>query len=337
MKHVLTALAVLLPTYGIAQTTAEITQDAVDNHALPRFHTLAVTAADLSTAAANDCTAASPTLRDAYGTAFDAWIAVNHMRFGPTETEERGFALAFWPDSRGATPKALATLIRDEDPIALSADAYTDMSIAARGFYTLEFLLFDDTISAQGDDAYRCQLVQTITTDIAILSGAINEDWSAAYADSLKTPTDTGIYRNDAESVQQIFKALNTGLQLLSDTRLGRPLGTFDRPRPTRAEVWRSGRTVRHIDVTLHNLRDLAHRLSAGDDTLQANFDAAFDKAITQTAALPDPILAAVADPGARIKVEALRTSVEQIRALSGLELGPKLGVAAGFNSLDGD
>ncbi|HBR37591.1 MAG TPA: peptidase M75, partial [Sulfitobacter pontiacus] len=55
--------------------------------------------------------------------AFDAWIAVSHLRFGPSETDNRAFALAFWPDSRGATPKTLAGLITDADPVGRDPQA----------------------------------------------------------------------------------------------------------------------------------------------------------------------------------------------------------------------
>jgi predicted lipoprotein len=338
MKNLLPLCAVaLLPYMASAQTSDQITQTIVDTHVLPGFANLAAQSTALATTAAHNCSATSVDLRMAYGAAFDAWIAVSHLRFGPTETDERAFALAFWPDSRAATPKALATLIRTADPIAADAETYSDMSIAARGFYALEFLLYDPTISTAGADDYRCQLVQTITADIENLASAINADWQHDYADRLKSPTETGTYRTQDESVQELFKALNTGLQLASDTRLGRPLGTFERPRPTRAEARRSGRSVQHVDVALTSLRDLAHHLAAGDPALQTRFDDGFALALSQLQALPDPVFAAVAEPQSRFKVEIVQTSIEALRTISHDSLGPKLGVAAGFNALDGD
>ncbi len=324
----------MLPAFASAQN---ITADIVENHVLPGFATLATQGQALSNAANRDCTTTSPPLRAAYGTAFDAWVAVSHMRFGPTEAEDRAFALAFWPDSRGATPKALNTLIRDADPIAQNAETYRDMSNAARGFYAIEFLLYDPTISSAGDDGYRCQLVRTIAADIASLTQDIADEWQDNYAMLMTNPTENGIYRTDLEAQQELFKALTTGLQLTSDARLARPLGTFDRPRPTRAEAWRSGRSARHVAIALHSLADLGARLAQDDPGLQAELNAAFDRAIAQIDALDDPAFAGVADPVSRIKVEAIRSRVEEIRQIASDDLGTSLGVASGFNALDGD
>lgn len=79
----------------------------VQGHVLPGYRALSTTAADLEQAAAADCSPESPELRAAYGAAFDAWVGVSHLRFGPSEVDDRAFALAFWPDPRGSTPKAL--------------------------------------------------------------------------------------------------------------------------------------------------------------------------------------------------------------------------------------
>ena len=339
MKRTLLAITMTVVTAfpATAQDMSAITVDVVNNHILPRYDNFADTAQVLAQTAQTDCDAASPDLRAAYGDAFDAWVAVSHMRFGPSEVDDRAFALAFWPDSRGVTPKSLAGLIASEDPIAANAEAYRDMSIAARGFYALEFLLYDEVISSTGSDTYRCQLVQTVTEDIAGLTVAIDAEWNADYADRLLHPSDGSTYRSDAESVQELYKALSTGLEFLEDTRLGRPLGTFDRPRPTRAEARRSSRSQHHVAVQLASLRDLALRLASGDAALTAKLTDWFDRAQGREASLDDPVFAGVSDPLNRFKIEMLQQSVGNIRTVVTNDLGPYLGVAAGFNALDGD
>ncbi|MEM6371485.1 MAG: imelysin family protein [Pseudomonadota bacterium] len=89
----------------------------VQDHILPRYETLAMQTAGLAQSAVRDCSPGSTDLVAAYHGAFDAWVEVSHLRFGPSEQADRAFALAFWPDPRGSTPKAPATLIRDADPI----------------------------------------------------------------------------------------------------------------------------------------------------------------------------------------------------------------------------
>ena len=335
MKRTLAAIAICLTP--LAANAQSIADDVVTGHILPRFEALADTTARLATVASDDCDPVSADLRAAYGTAFDAWVSASHLRFGPTEVDERAFALAFWPDSRGATPRALSALIADEDPIATDPDSYADASIAARGFYALEFLRYDDTIMSAGDPAYRCTLIQTVTGDIAATSNVILSDWQTRYTDEMLNPGADAAYRSEDEVLQELLKSLSTGLQFTSDTRLGRPLGTFDQPRPTRAEAYRSGKSASHVLLSLAALNDLATRLAATDDELAETLNAEFSAAADQVAALNDPVFAGVANPQSRLRVEIAQQAIDAIRTIVVDDLGPTLGVAAGFNALDGD
>ncbi|MEP1766225.1 MAG: imelysin family protein [Sulfitobacter sp.] len=327
----------VVPVAVCAQTGPEIIAQTVAGHILPRFEALEQSAAELALAAQQDCTASSEPLRAAYGQAFDAWIAASHLRFGPTEVDDRAFALAFWPDSRGVTPRSLAGLIADQDDVVASAESYAQVSIAARGFYALEFLLFDAALMTQGDTTYHCTLVQTVTADIAATSTAISQDWQVSYAPQLLDFAAYDTYRSEEEVLQELFKALNTGLEFTAETRLGRPLGTYDRPRPKRAENWRSGRSSHNIALSLEALGDLAAQLAVNDPDLAARLAKAVAKAQSQLADFADPAFASITDPQRRFKLEVIQQSVTAIRDLTRAELGPTLGVAAGFNALDGD
>jgi predicted lipoprotein len=334
-RFLLTAVLALAPVIANAQTAT--IDDIVDAHILPRFQTLADTSAHMATTAQNDCSVTSQALQTAYSEAFDAWVGASHLRFGPTEVDDRAFALAFWPDSRGATPRTLAAMLADQDPVIASPEDYAQVSIAARGFYAMEFLIYDEALSSMGNADDHCTLIQTVTTDIATTSAAILEGWQTDYAAQLRSPDASGTYRSEEEVLQELFKALTTGLQFTSETRLGRPLGTFDRPRPTRAEGWRSGRSARHVDLSLAALNDLALRLSSDDPDLSERIEISVERAAVFLAELDDPIFAGVVDPQTRSKIEVLQRSIDNIRARVRDELGPTLGVAAGFNSLDGD
>jgi predicted lipoprotein len=336
-RIILAATLALLPLTASAQTGNTVIAETVNSHIMPRFQSLAETSEHLALTAKEDCRPTSQTLRAAYTDAFDAWISASHLRFGPTEVNDHAFALAFWPDSRGVTPRTLSSLITEQNPIAASPQDYAQVSIAARGFYALEFLLYDEALSDMGDAGYYCTLVQTVAADIAGTSAAILGDWQTDYATRLLNPTSGGTYRSEEEVLQELFKALTTGLQFTSETRLGRPLGTFDRPRPKRAESWRSGRSTRHVNLSLLALDDLAQHLARDDAELANRIDESFHRSLTLLANLNDPVFAGVIEPQKRLKIEVLQQSVDTIRALVRDELGPTLGVAAGFNSLDGD
>lgn len=339
MRRILLVLALWLPLPAWADEAAVIAE-TVQDHVLPRIEALAGTGAALDAAAQADCSAGDPGLRAAYQAAFDAWTSASHLRFGPTETDNRAFALAFWPDTRGMGPKALRGMIEAEDPLAADPEGFASASVAVRGYYALELLLFDPEISSLGSPAYRCLLVRAVTGDIANLTGMIRDDWMPGYAETMRTAGSNETYRSRDEAMAELYKALYTGLEFTANTRLGQPLGTFDRPRPGRAEAWRSGRSLRNVVLSLTSLRDLAAHLAPGagnDPDLASQIDYAFSRAIDTAEALDDPVLAGVADPMARFRIEALQQMLFAIRDAVRGELGPALGVSEGFSINDGD
>lgn len=331
MLRRLAALLVL----GVVPASAETSDISaiLDGHVMPGYQTLAAQAEGLASAAQEDCRPDAPGLRTAYHAAFDAWVGVSHLRFGPSETEDRAFALAFWPDSRGATPRAVRDLIVQSDPVADTLAGFQTVSIAARGFYALEFMLFDPAFVQAEEGAYRCGLVQVMSADIAANAQAILTGWEGGYADLMRQAGANETFRDRNEAIRQIFTALSTGLEFTAQTRLGRPMGTFERPRPMRAEARRSGRSLRHVMLSLLATRDLTALLSDGDPDL----DAAFARALDLAERMDDPVFAGVSTPQGRFEVEALQSAIDDIRRKVAQDLGPRLGIAAGFNALDGD
>ena len=166
--------------------------DIVEGHVQQGFTRLAVASGDLRAVAREECDPESERLRRAYHSAFDAWIAVSHLRFGPSETENRAFALAFWPDSRGRTPRALGRMIDGEDRAGRSPEKFREVSVAARGFFALEFLLFDSATRAKGTSAYRCALLRTQTVDVERIAEEILGDWQSIHAVLVGQPSGDG-------------------------------------------------------------------------------------------------------------------------------------------------
>ncbi len=341
MKPLLFVCALLSATPIAAQSQKDVSAlvaQSVTRHVVPRFETLAATTAHLKEVAQTDCHADSAVLRAAFHDGFDAWMAVSHLRFGPSEIDERAFALAFWPDTKGFTPKTLSRLITEQDPVVKNAQEFAQVSIAGRGFFGLEQLLYDPRISQLGDAAYRCALVQAVSIDMDAQADAILEEWTTEHATAMTAPDVAGPYRTDLEALQTLFKALDSGLQFNAEARLGRPLGTFDKPRPRRAEAHRSNRSLRHIDVSLRSLQELADSLTAQSPSLRKAFDDAFALTLQQVQVLSDdPVFAGVADIQGRFEIEILQQYIGRLREITTTELGPDLGVTGGFNALDGD
>jgi predicted lipoprotein len=334
LKHLLFALAASVAVMT-TPARADMVDEILDDQILPAMQALVDSSQDLAETASRTCQPDAASLQNAYSQAFDDWTRVSHLRFGPTETDNRAFALAFWPDSRGKTPKTLANHLRAADPALLTPQGFAQSSIAGRGFYALEFMLYDPKFANAEPQDYSCALIAAMARDIATTAEAIQQDWQHSYAAQMRNAT--GRYHDKTEVKQELFKSLNTGLQILADMRLGRPLGSFDKPRPKRAEAWRSARSQHHIVLALQALHPLAIALAQGDEDLVAQLEAAFQKPILRALRLEDPSLAGVADPAKRFRIEALQQEINDLRALIESDLGPSLGVLAGFNALDGD
>lgn len=312
----------LMPTLAFADPRVDA---ALDTHILPAFEQLS-----MATKVLADAQTCAPHAE--WQDVTQAWLAVSHLRFGPTEADNRAFGLAFWPDPRGATPKALRTLLEQDPPDVRTA------SIAGRGVYALEFLLYDPAFV---DDPRRCDVIKALAEDARTTADEINLDWQVRYADLMRGAGHNDTYQSEAEAVQELYKALLTGLQFASDTRLGRPLGTFERPRPKRAEMRRSERSLANLGTSLISLRTLASILAQSDTNVQAAVDETFARALSRAQDISTLTggadLSLVSDPIGRLKVEILQQDIDHIREVITTQLGPLLGVDAGFNALDGD
>jgi len=330
------ALAVLPAVADQADVNHVLVSTALDSHILPVFDNLHENAATLQEVAAVHCDIAAPELQAAFAETFDAWVRASHIRTGPSEEEERAFALAFWPDTKGFTAKALNRLIETKDQSVFDPVEFAKLSIAARGFYALEFLIYDDAYQSDEIAEYRCELVRAITREINRNASGIKWGWQA-YQEVLRAPMTDGPFKDHEEALREVFKALSTGLQFTSDARLGRPLGSFDRPRPRRAEARRSGRSLRHVALSLEATRELALALAVHEPSITADLTAAYERALELTETLDDPDFSGVSDIQGRFRVEILQQAVDRIREIVSLELAPALGVTEGFNALDGD
>ena len=252
-----------LPTF--AQAESATVARVLDGVILPGFAELQRSTQALADAVQADCRAATPAVQAAYNTAFDAWIAVETYRAGPLETKGQGLAIAFWPDLKAATPKALTVLLAAETPQGID---FAENSIAARGLFALEAMLYDPAFNGYGPTDPGCRLTQAIAADLAQTALEVNAQWQGEFAPLMRTAGGQGNTRflSPDEAVQQLFTAALTELEYISDVRLGRPLGD-DRPRPNRAEARLSGRSLRNVELSVAAVTQLSKALAGVDQS----------------------------------------------------------------------
>ncbi|WP_299507498.1 imelysin family protein [uncultured Roseobacter sp.] len=301
-----------------------------DDHILPRYAAFAEAAGALEASAETDCTAAA--VLAAYHAAYDAWIGVSHIQFGPIEARGTALSLSFWPDPKDRTGKAMTRLIASQDPVVANAEAFAQVSVAAQGFFALERLLTEP----QDNVEYACTYTRAISGHIAQAARDLSADWQGDFGETFVTPGAAGntTYLSPGDADRAVYTALSTALEFMHDQRLGRPLGTFDRPRPNRAEARRSGRSARHVVLSLEALQEMTNAFSEAP-LPEAN--SAFTAAIDRVQALEDPSFAGVAVPAERFKIEVLQRNIRDLQVLIADDIGAALGISAGFNALDGD
>ncbi len=320
-------LMVLLITASPAHADVPM---AVTDHILPGYAAFSAATAALADMTAQTCDAEM--IRPAWDAAYDAWLGIAHIRLGPVEDDGRSLAIAFWPDPKGIGAKQQAAMIASADPMGLDPVAFREASVAVRGLTGIERSLYPQT-PLEGD--YPCMLLTTTAADLARTAREVEAAWQAEFADVVLMPGVAGNTRflSDTEVRQAMFTQLITGIEFVKDVRIGRPLGTFNAPRPDRAEARASGRAGRNILVSLTALRDYALVLDP-DGVRTAD---AFDLAIKTASALPDPTLGSIADPADWLKLEILGQQVQAVQNVALDEIGGSLDVGVGFNAADGD
>lgn len=323
---------ILTMSLGLSAPALADVDTALDAHILPGFTRFADATQALAQTAAADCRPAA--MAPAYHAAFDAWMAVGDLRIGPSETG--ALSVAFWPDGRGATPRTLAQLIAGEDPVGRDPVAYAEVSIAARGVFALDMLLFDPDFAGYGPGSYACSLAATLAADLARQAEALRAAWSERFAETLRTAGAAGnpTYLAPDEALRAIYTQILTSLEFTAGTRLGQPMGTFEQPRPLRAEARRSARPLRNVLLASEAAHGLANALA---DWPLPETDAALVHLQAVAARITDPGFQDVTDPQARLRVEVLQQAVRDLHAAIEAEIGARLGIEPGFNAQDGD
>jgi predicted lipoprotein len=330
---------------GPAIDHAALAERALNAHILPGFRALAAEAEALRAEVDAACSGAGPIeagpVEAAYGRTFDAWARIGHVRFGPAEENNAGFAIAFWPDTKGSVPRTLATMVAAEDPVVDDPAAFAQVSVAARGLMAIDELLFDPEAEPVVAGRYRCRLLAAIAGDLVATTAGIVARWEDPWGGILTSAgsADNPVYLAPDESTRALYSALVDGLQADIDLRLGRPLGTFDRPQPRRAEAWRSGRSLPNVLASLEGMQAFAATVfgpAIGPEEL-APVEDAFAAAFAAAGRVAAPIDVEVATPQGRIHVEALQGALRRVATEIASHFGPTIGVTSGFNALDGD
>lgn len=340
-------------------TYARVNAALVENHVLPRYGRLAVAAAQLAQTAKQYCAdrdaAGLDRVRTRFHEAMDAWMGVQHLRFGPSELFMRAPRLSFWPEARGKVGHAVDSLLAEGNDRSWTPERTRNSSVAAQGLPAVEYLLFDAeaTTGEARMRGARCALLEAVTANIQAIAAGIVADWQTgenAFARTVIEPgPDNPHFETDRDATLAFFKSLHGGLQLIADVKL-RPVAgeTAASARPRFAESRRSGRSLRNVALNLEALKALylgeggpglsaLTAPAAADSKLDPLLRRAFPMTMESAQSIDDPLAKAVTDPANRPALNELVTRVRALEQLVRTRLAAALGLSVGFNALDGD
>ncbi|MGC9371655.1 MAG: imelysin family protein, partial [Paracoccaceae bacterium] len=281
---------------------------------------------------------AGETPRADYEAAFrDAWLAwapLDSYQFGPIEQSGAALTVNFWPDKKNFVGRGLRELLAQPEAAQRDPATVAAGSAAAQGLPAIEMLLYTD--------APECPAAIGISGNLSALAGGLYDGWfgDLGWAEIARTAgPDNPVYLSSEEFTKTVYTALDFGLTRIADARLGRPLGTYERSFPTRAEAWRSGLTNQIIGAQLSGIAEMVRDGFAGavppdeiDEWLEV-----MDQTQARLDAIGVPLAEAVEDPMTRIRVEGLQTQVQYLKMKLAQDIGPALGVETGFSAADGD
>ncbi|MGO1119048.1 imelysin family protein [Rhodovibrionaceae bacterium A322] len=338
-----------------------LNESLLEAYLLPRYGQLVTSTAALQEEATAFCAVPSPEglqkLQMAFHQGLDSWMAVEHLRFGPGEFLMRPFRFTFWPDKRNSVGRDVSEALQAQDPAVLEQQKLSRSPVSLQGFSALERLIFGDKaskllLSSSAEADYACKLVRAITVNLATMARNIEAGWltdeGPFVQEILKAGNGSVTYETPTEATVEFFKSLHGGLQMVSDMKLARPLGSsLKKGKAKRVENWRSERGLKNIQINLQALEELYRAGSYSfEDYLRERhqgaeladlLDRAFKQIDETVTAINLPLSRAVKDPDTRLQAEALRRETNALREVIAKDLSVALDLPLGFNALDGD
>ncbi|MBV9077810.1 MAG: imelysin family protein, partial [Methylobacteriaceae bacterium] len=281
-------------------------------------------------------------LAAAFRATADAWSGIEFVRYGPILEANRIERIAHWPERGNAVGRAISALVAGTGE--LTPERLAGSSAAGQGLTALERLLFEGEepgrvfLEPGPVAAQRCAVASAIATNVARIARETLEGWQQP--NGALDRLSTGGPEERGEAATRLATELLAALEFIADAKLGAPMGKSDAEgaRPTLAEGWRSGRSLRAIRLELDGIAALARPLIDPATDEGSSAAAGLATARSVAADLGDASLGDLAaDPDRRASLLLLRNAVLGARELLGPALVQTLDVTIGFNSQDGD
>lgn len=335
---------------------ASFNKDQVDRVILPDYEALSKTTQTLDTVTQAYCQGEDndADIRSAFDATLDAWMQVEHIRFGPAQYELRNARMLAWPDKHGTNGRQLRKWLSQKPSDKLPQEIFQQQSIAVQGIPALERLLWDgNTPKKLERNSFSCDLAVAITHNLSSMGQGIVTEWHGGipvFKQVLYTAEDgNDFYESARELSAELLAQWHTQLLWIGQQKLGVPLGkSLEKSRGKKAESWRSRRSLVNLSASLKSLRmalgeaETKNTFAAlmaeqGEEALLKKWQQGLDEVIAAFDELKMPLWQGVADADERKKLEAIQWQCRELSELIAKDISPALSLPLGFNGLDGD
>jgi len=291
-------------------------------------------------------------LQTAWGGAYVAWQYANAYNFGPAGEEGLKKGLI---EEIGTFPVSESKI---ENAIAAGTWNLEDFNRDARGFLTIEYLIFgknqpfDEIIAAFTLDPERRDYLTALAENLRDRVGEVVTEWNGTYRDAFVQNDGTDV----GSSTAQLYNEFVRSYESIKNFKLGLPLGK--RPGQTQAEpqlveAYYSGTSLATLKIhftAIENIwygrakngqdgigfREYLESVTGGNDLIASTE--------TQLAALKAALDAVPTSPslseqiaGDHSKLEALYVEFSKMTRFFKSDMSSLLGIAITFSSGDGD
>lgn len=286
--------------------------------------------------------------RQRFGTAQNAWAALQPLAVGPLSEGNRAWQVQFWPDKKNLVGRQVERLVQSNPQI--DAQSLSKASVVVQGLSAYEYLIYDTSLNLD-DDATRqryCPLLQAIGEHQQGLAEEVLGLWNGEQgmaAELSKTPN--ARYADSREALGDLLRTQVSAIDGLKK-KLGTPMGRQSKgvAQPYQAEAWRSKASLANLAAALAS----AERVWRGTDNdgvrsllgkdqaeLVEKIDQAYADTRKRLADQQRPLGELLADAGAREQLDALYDSLNRLHRLHEGDLSRALQIPLGFNAHDGD
>lgn len=357
MRRLVLAAVAALCVFPAAATEYNAQLDGlVAGYVRPATAGFAETAAELPGAVEAVCENGEPEAAEEFRAVFSNTVAgfsaIHFLRFGPLIDNDRLSRLAFLPDPRGITQRQLRKIRAARDSGVLSAASLADKSVAVQGLTALELIAFSKTgavvLGKDGDTRdFTCGHALAIAVNVADIAANLSADWADpdGYAALLLTAgPGNDRFRTSREALENMFNTVVTGLIIARDQDLLPALGSSkESAKAHRFPFSRSGNAVRFLSGELKGLQDTLasfHLEALTPEDFSWIFDTIafeFGNAQSILEKLTPPLRQTLSAGDSYARLNVLAITLQSLRDSIALELAGALGLAGGFNALDGD